>query len=64
VSVKEVERTLKKKSSCRARRHTNELLKYEGEYVLTLLEDICNEILTGDDIPQEWNSTYICKKVD
>jgi len=62
--VKEVERPCnlkkKKQSSCRARRYTNELLKYEGEYVLTLLKDICNEILTGDDIPQEWNSAYMC----
>ena len=61
--AKEVERPCnlkKKKSSCRARRYTKELLKYEGEYVLILSKDICNEILTEDDIPQEWNSAYMC----
>jgi hypothetical protein len=45
VIVKEVERPCnlkKKQSSCRAKGDTNELLKYEGEYVLTLLTDICN----------------------
>jgi hypothetical protein len=36
-----------------------ELLKHGGKNVITLLRDMFHEILAGDDILQEWNSTYI-----
>jgi hypothetical protein len=37
-----------------------ELLKYGGKNEITSLTDMFNEILAGEDIPQEWNSVYIC----
>jgi hypothetical protein len=36
-----------------------ELLKYEGKNVISFLTDMFNEIFSGEDMSQEWNSAYI-----
>lgn len=33
-----------------------ELLKYGGKNVISFLTDMFNEIFSGKDMPQEWNS--------
>ena len=37
-----------------------ELLKYGGKSVISFLTGVFNEIFSGDDMPQERNSVYIC----
>lgn len=37
-----------------------ELIKYGGKNVITLLTDMFNQILEGEQPPQEWRSAYIC----
>jgi hypothetical protein len=37
-----------------------ELLKYGGKHVISFLTDMFNAIFAGEDMPQEWNSAYIC----
>jgi len=39
-----------------------ELLRYGGKNVISFLTDMFNEIFSGEDMPQEWNSAYICPK--
>jgi hypothetical protein len=40
-----------------------ELLKYGGKNVITFLRDVFDQILAGEDIPQEWNSLRIKKEI-
>jgi hypothetical protein len=37
-----------------------ELLKYGRKNIISFLTDMFNEIFSGEDMPQERNSAYIC----
>ena len=62
VPDKEVARALKFSKSNKAPGSEGipiELLKYGGKKAISFLTDMFNEIFSGEDMPQEWNSAYI-----